>query len=145
MRRSTTRPWPRFRAASSPATATTDSAASASRSSCKIEERPRVGGAADPASPELLEFGRVVEQLRQANAAVAALREGRVVAIARIEVRRRVIRREQHQLVEELQHLVLLRLREAREGVARSLRFATVSQDDFAQVDAASIVAIRRR
>src|SRR5687768_779878 len=94
--------------------------------------------------PRLFELGGVVEDLRQANAAVASLRECRIVAIAGIQVRRGVIRREQHERVQELEDRVLGALRKLRERIARGSRLATVAQDDFAQIDAAPVMSVRR-
>ena len=65
-----------------------------------------------------------------------------VVRIARVQVRCRVVRREQDQGTEELQDIVLAVVRQVCEVVPRFLRLAAVAENDVAQADAVTIVTI---
>ena len=76
---------------------------------------------------------------------MAELREARRIRIARVEVRRSVVRREEDERVEEVEHMVLVRVRETDEVVARVYRLAAVTLDHLAQIDAPPVVAIGGR
>src|SRR6185503_6732277 len=91
-----------------------------------------------------LDVGRVVEQRCQSYAAVTELGKPKRVSISRVEIRRGIVRREQHQRVEEVEQRRLLFPIQTGEPVSCGFGFATVSQDNLDQIDAAAIMAVRR-
>ena len=88
---------------------------------------------------------RVVEQRGQPDASVARLRVARVVEIDRIQIRRRIVRREQDQRAEERQDRVPIRAVQIHEVVPRLGRFSAVTANDVLQAHGASVVPGRRR
>src|SRR5262245_14240609 len=64
-----------------------------------------------------LKVARVVEQLRQSNASVPSLRETRGLWVARIKGRRGIVRRENHECLEETDDRVLPLLRKPGKGI----------------------------
>jgi hypothetical protein len=85
----------------------------------------------------------VVKEHGQLNAAVTELREAGLCRIARVEARRRVVRREQDQRVEERLQCDLFIALQVCVLVPRSLRFPTMAQNDIVQGDAAAVVSLR--
>src|SRR5262245_18851903 len=80
-------------------------------------------------SCRLLRIARVVEQDAELDAAVSVLREARGRSVSRIEVRRRVVRRKEHQRLEEGDDRGLVLRRELDERVATRQGFAAVADD----------------
>ena len=72
------------------------------------------------------------------------LREVESAVVARIERGGGIVRGKDNERIEQLDHALLLLSRKRCKGVARRLGFATVAQDNFHQVDAATIVAVWR-
>src|SRR5262245_48728962 len=73
-----------------------------------------------------------LEQRRQCDASVLDLRI--TAGYARVEIRGRVVGREQHERLQEREYLPLTELAERGEGIACILRFATVTHDHFLEV-----------
>jgi len=66
--------------------------------------------------PRLFGVGRVVEQRAQPDAAAVELRVARRPRVARVEVRRRVVGREEDEGAQELEDVVDVPLVEGRSG-----------------------------
>ena len=107
--------------------------------------RPDRGGRAARVTPVATAVGLrvagIVEQRRQLDAAVTVLRESRRVRIARVEVRRGVVGREQHERFRNSSSAARASASAPRTRRVR-LRLAAVAQDHLAQVDAAAVVAV---
>ena len=72
------------------------------------------------------------------------LREIRGLRVAGVEGRRGIVRRENHERLEEADDRVLPLLRKRGKGLLRRLRLPTVAQNHFPEINAPAIVAIRR-
>src|SRR2546428_3526910 len=75
---------------------------------------------------------------------MSELRKVQSIFVAGIEVRSCIIRREKNQRVEETNHSHLIAGRQMVECIARRLRFAAVTQDHLHEIDAATVMTVRR-
>src|SRR5688572_17292473 len=108
----------------------------------KSPRSPREQGLFEFQPAGLLGIRRIVEQSPQSDRSMPELGITGHGPVARIEVRRNVVGREQDQRVEEGQDGVPIARGEGGESVPRRLGLAAVAQDDVGQRHAASVVAV---